>query len=107
MAAVRACVLGTFLDRRPNATFSTIVMWGNSPYCWNTVFTSRLYGGTCDTSSPWSRIDPLVGSSKPAIIRRVVVLPQPEGPSMEKNSPALMSKCASSTAMYEPKCLVT
>ena len=31
---------------------------------------------------------PLVGSSKPAIIRSVVVLPEPEGPSMVKNSPA-------------------
>ena len=30
---------------------------------------------------------PLVGCSKPAIIRSVVVLPQPDGPSIEKNSP--------------------
>ena len=31
---------------------------------------------------------PAVGSSKPAIIRIVVVLPQPDGPSSEKNSPS-------------------
>ena len=29
------------------------------------------------TSAPWSRIRPAVGSSKPAIIRSVVVLPEP------------------------------
>ena len=32
---------------------------------------------------------PSVGCSKPATIRSVVVLPQPDGPSSEKNSPAL------------------
>jgi hypothetical protein len=40
----------------------------------------------------------VVGCSKPAIIRSVVVLPQPDGPSIEKNSPSAMSKSASSTA---------
>ena len=30
---------------------------------------------------------PSVGASNPAIIRRQVVFPEPEGPSMEKNSP--------------------
>ena len=30
---------------------------------------------------------PLVGRSKPAIMRSVVVLPQPDGPSIVKNSP--------------------
>ena len=39
-------------------------------------------------SVPSSRISPAVGRSKPAIIRSVVVLPQPDGPSSEKNSPA-------------------
>ena len=38
-------------------------------------------------STPSSRIWPEVGSSNPAIIRSVVVLPQPDGPSSEKNSP--------------------
>ena len=32
---------------------------------------------------------PLVGSVKPPIMRRQVVLPEPEGPSRVKNSPAL------------------
>jgi hypothetical protein len=39
-----------------------------------------------------------VGCSNPAIIRNVVVLPQPEGPSIEKNSPRAMEKLASWTA---------
>ena len=30
---------------------------------------------------------PLVGSSNPAISRSIVVLPEPDGPSSEKNSP--------------------
>jgi len=32
-------------------------------------------------------------------MRRVVVFPQPEGPSIEKNSPAPIEKSASATAM--------
>ena len=36
------------------------------------------------TSSPSSRIRPLVGRSKPAIMRSVVVFPQPDGPSMRE-----------------------
>jgi hypothetical protein len=37
--------------------------------------------------APFNRISPELGSSKPAIMRKVVVLPHPEGPSKEKNSP--------------------
>ena len=60
-----------------------------------------------ETSAPSSRIAPSVGASKPAIIRRVVVLPQPDGPSSEKNSPAAIVKQASSTATKSAKRLVT
>ena len=38
---------------------------------------------------------PPVGSSSPAIIRSVVVLPQPDGPSMTKNSPSATMKLES------------
>ena len=38
-------------------------------------------------SSPLKNILPEVGFSKPAIIRSVVVLPQPEGPKNVTNSP--------------------
>ena len=62
-------------------------MCGNSAYCWKTVLTSRLYGGVPTASTPPIRISPSSGCSKPAIIRSDVVLPQPDGPSSERNSP--------------------
>src|SRR6201995_3646094 len=57
--------------------------------------------------APLSRISPLVGSSKPATIRSVVVLPQPEGPSSEKNSPPATWRSIASTATTSSKCLVS
>ena len=74
-------------------------MWGNSAKLWKTVLTGRLLGGRRPISSPLMRIEPAVGSSSPATIRRVVVLPQPDGPSREKNSPSPMVRLTSSTAV--------
>ena len=51
-------------------------------------------------------IFPEVGSSNPAIIRRVVVLPQPEGPSNAKKEPSGMVSDKSSTATKSPNDLV-
>jgi hypothetical protein len=48
---------------------------------------------------------PEVGSSRPAIMRSVVVLPQPDGPSRQKNSPSATVKVESFTAMKSPKAL--
>src|SRR4051812_12502387 len=48
-------------------------------------------------------ISPASGCSNPAIRRRHVVFPEPEGPSIEKNSPARMSRSRPSTALTEPK----
>ena len=48
-------------------------------------------------------IVPLVGSSRPAIMRSVVVLPQPDGPSSETNSPEASARLTSSTATTPPK----
>jgi hypothetical protein len=45
---------------------------------------------------------PASGVSNPAIMRRSVVLPQPEGPSRVKNSPASMLKSTRSTAGMVP-----
>ncbi len=45
------------------------------------MLTFRLYGGTPAIGWPASVISPSVGCSKPAIIRSVVVFPQPDGPS--------------------------
>src|SRR4051794_37129016 len=67
---------------------------------------ARSYGGTPLTSSPASSIVPPVGSSKPAIIRRVVVFPEPEGPRKVKNSPRSTSRSIPATAQTSPYCLV-
>ena len=50
---------------------------------------------------------PESGSSKPAIKRRTVVLPDPLGPSMAKNSPSAISKLTPSTALTSPKLFLT
>jgi hypothetical protein len=52
--------------------------------------------------SPFISITPRLGGMKPAIIRSIVVLPQPEGPSSETNSPAAMSRLNSCTATDLP-----
>src|SRR5882672_2928181 len=44
--------------------------------------------------------------SSPAIMRSVVVLPQPDGPSMVKNSVSRTSKLTSSTATRSPAAVV-
>src|SRR5258708_21521787 len=53
------------------------------------------------------RISPAVGSSKRGIMRRVVVLPQREGPRSEKNSPWSSERVTESTAKWPGKCLET
>lgn len=57
---------------------------GKSAWSWNTIPTPRASGGTTrpgvDTHSPRISIIPRSSASKPAMSRRVVVLPQPEGP---------------------------
>ena len=48
---------------------------------------SRFSGAVCVRSTPSNRIWPSAGNSNPAMQRSVVVLPQPEGPSSDTNSP--------------------
>jgi len=50
------------------------------------------------TSAPPIRTVPAVTSSRPAIIRRSVDLPQPDGPTRTTNSPSAISMLTSSTA---------
>ena len=48
---------------------------------------------------------PLVGSSSPAIMFNVVVLPHPDGPTKIMNSPSLMSRLIPATAVtVGPNC---
>src|SRR6185437_9471262 len=63
----------------------------------------RLSGGSVrageDTTLPPTAISPSVGSTKPAIRRSVVVLPQPDGPSRQTRRPcSILSDTASTTA---------
>jgi hypothetical protein len=48
----------------------------------------RFHGGRAVTSWPSRHTRPAVGAMKPAIMRSVVVLPQPLGPSSTTNSPS-------------------
>src|SRR6202012_5908902 len=110
---VRNSDLDTWACLSPNATLSNTERNGNSAYDWNTVFTFRLCGGMRETSVPSSRMRPAVGSSNPAMSRSVVVLPHPDGPSSEKNSPLETDRSTWSTAACPaeplpcPKCLVS
>ena len=68
--------------------FCATVMWGNKANCWNTTPMLRLWAGLRVTSFPPMMIAPSLGSSKPAIVRRTVVFPEPLGPSSVKQLPA-------------------
>src|SRR5262245_39135677 len=67
----------------------------------------RFAGCTLVRSRPSSQIAPRDGSRNPAIIWSVVVLPQPEGPRNEMNSPLSTARLKSSTTVCEPNCLPT
>src|SRR3954470_16532576 len=69
--------------------------------------TSRLFGGRRPTSRPLISTCPAVGSTKPAMIRSVVVLPQPEGPSSVRNSPSCTARSSAASASASPYRLST
>src|ERR1051325_2193970 len=58
----------------------------------------RSIGGRSFTTSSPMRISPEVISSRPATMRSVVVLPQPDGPTSTTNSLSRMSRFTSLTA---------
>ena len=66
----------------------------------------RRSGGTTwageEISSLSIAMVPAEGGAKPAIMRSVVVLPQPDGPSSETNSPGAISSEKSATASTAP-----
>ena len=77
-------------------------IFGKSAYDWKTMPTFRRFGGRYVMSSPLTWIVPLVGCSKPAIIRSVVVLPHPDGPRNDTNSPFSTARLKSWTATVSP-----
>ena len=66
------------------------------------MLTGRLCGGSRSICWPRSQIVPSVGATKPPIRFSVVVLPHPEGPSRQKNSPSLMARSRSRSATWPP-----
>src|SRR6056297_243494 len=58
--------------------------------------------GTSLTRLPPIRISPSVGSSRPAIMRRLVVFPQPDGPRSVTNAPSGISSDERCTAVKVP-----
>ena len=64
------------------------------------MLTGRRFAGTPIIDWPRMRMSPEVGCSNPAIMRIRVVLPQPEGPRIEKNSPGATLNVTSSTAAW-------
>src|SRR5262245_5735606 len=91
--------------RRPKATFSNTVMCGKSAYDWKTRPRLRRCTATRVMSSPARITCPPSGSTSPATVRSSVLLPQPEGPRRETNSPGATSSVTSSTATTDPNVL--
>src|SRR5438876_675546 len=82
-------------------------MCGKSAYDWNTVLTGRLCGGRLSMRRPRSQIVPSVGPTKRPIRLSVVVLPQPDGPRRQKNSPSRISRSTPLSATLPPYRFVT
>ena len=68
--------------------------------------TSRSLAATAVTSLPSTSTRPDVGISRPARIRSVVLLPEPDGPSSAKNSPGSILKSTPFRALKVPCILV-
>ena len=94
--------LGFFSISRPKPTCLATVMCGKSAKSWNIMAMSRCHGGSLVTSLPPIRMPPSSGSSRPATQRKVVVLPQPEGPSRQTNWPFSTLSETPSTAVKSP-----
>src|SRR5215472_2895687 len=62
--------------------------------------------GCCEPAGTSISIVPELADSSPARMRRSVVLPQPDGPTIMKNSPGAMSSDTWSTATRSPNVLV-
>ncbi len=68
---------------------------------------SRSFGGRSLTRFAPIRISPAVISSRPAIIRSRVDLPQPDGPTSTVNEPSAMSMSTPCRIAVSPKFFLT
>src|SRR6266536_2823494 len=109
MASTRLAISLRPTPRRasPYATFSPTLIIGNRARCWNTMLTGRRLGATPRIERPPMRTSPSSGARKPAIILNSVVLPQPDGPRIEKKLPCATASDSASTATCSPKRFVT
>src|SRR5690349_17289118 len=71
------------------------------------MLTGRLLAGTPTTERPLIAMSPASGSANPAIIRMIVVLPQPDGPRIEKKRPGGTANDTPATATVASKRLRT
>ena len=108
--AISSTRLATVSSERPDTgersgklRLSRTVRCGYSEYCWKTNATSRSAGCDFVMSRPLIRILPESASSNPAIKRRVVVLPAPEGPNKTTSSPSPMVNSRLLIASVSPK----
>src|SRR6266851_8329234 len=90
---------------RPMMALENTVRHGNRLSLWNTK--PRSPPGPC-RARPSSSTSPELAGSRPAMMRRNVVLPQPEGPTTEMNSPrstaSSMPRSASRSPNDFPRC---
>ncbi len=87
--------------RRPasgSSTFCSAVRHGSSAASWNTKPMSRRSRAACG-AAPSTLISPRLGWIRSATTRRNVDLPQPDGPSSVRNSPAATSRLRPSIAV--------
>src|SRR5205085_11519460 len=78
------------------ATFRQALRWGKSAWSWNTRPQPRRSGGTSTPRAVSSHTSlhstrPARGRESPAMTRRTVVLPAPEGPARASGAPAATS----------------
>src|SRR5262249_43008830 len=78
----------------PYATFSRTVRCGKRAYSWKTSPTDRSSGGSSMPRPPSNQVSaprairPASGRARPAIARRTLVLPDPDGPRSASVSPS-------------------
>jgi hypothetical protein len=82
--------------------FSKTSRWGNIIGRWKTMFTGRWLGASRVMSSPSRRTRPADGLTNPAMTRRSVVFPQPDGPRKVMNWPGGISSSTSCKAATRP-----
>src|SRR5262245_22557034 len=81
---------------RPKPTLASTLIQGNRPLSWNTIAFSTAQPGAS------TLMVPLVSCASPARMRSRVDFPQPEGPTMQRNSPGATFRSMSSSATTRP-----